>query len=75
MNGVGPEGLFVPRMTFVPDGAVGYAWFSEPPPDNVGYDGYGDMVAVCMDFGDGWYWMTGVANAAESRTSRQPGCS
>ncbi|MGW6620736.1 hypothetical protein ACWF99_05845 [Nocardia sp. NPDC055002] len=54
----GPPVRFVPDYLGIPDGAVGYAHFTESPGPEP-YDGFGDPICPTMELGGGWWWLGG----------------
>ncbi|MFI6572403.1 hypothetical protein [Nocardia fluminea] len=54
----GPPARFVPDYLGIPDGAVGYAHFTEAPGPEP-YNGFGDPICPTMELGGGWWWLGG----------------
>ncbi|MEV6061059.1 hypothetical protein AB0L62_13755 [Nocardia asteroides] len=47
---------FVPDYVGIPDGATGYAHFTEPPGDGP-YEGFGDPICPRVELSGGWWWL------------------
>jgi hypothetical protein len=50
------SGLFLSAWAGIPDGAVGYAYFTSVPGQEA-FDCFGDRCQVRWSLGGGWYWL------------------